>query len=132
VLADAFYDFPATRDFEKDWERIRYNLREVRQVSLAARRHWILTAQFTTNARRSADEYSVGGTDAFNFISNTTIYLLQDQAERERRFVRIRVGKAREADAALKPWKHHWNFIEMNLDPVGIADPVKKKQKEVA
>lgn len=120
VLADAFYDFPSSVEFDEDWKRIRHNLREVREVSLATKRHWILTAQFGKAAKRSADDYAVGGTDAINYVSNTTIYMLQDARDRDLGFVKIRIGKARETQNS-KAWKHHWNFIDMNLDPVGIV-----------
>jgi hypothetical protein len=127
VLADAFYDFPAPIEFEKDWERIRYNLRVVRAVSLATKRHWILTAQFTTKAKRfnTSDDFAVGGTDAFNYVSNSTIYMIQNSRDRDLGFVFIKVGRAREAPAC-RPWKHRWDFKEMDLRPVAMQMPTSR------
>lgn len=127
VLADAFYDFPAPVEFEKDWERIRYNLRVVRAVSLSTKRHWILTAQFTKQAKKFAtsDDFAVGGTDAFNYVSNSTIYMIQGPRDRELGFVFIKVGRAREAPAS-RPWKHRWDFKEMDLRPIAMQLPTSR------
>lgn len=124
VLADAFYDFPARGNFDEDWKRIRHNLRIVRQVSLVTRRHWLLTAQFTKSAKniRKSDDFSVGGTDALNYVSNSTIYLIQSEADRDRRQVVVKVGRAREAKADL-PWRNNWDFMAMNVKPIVKFNP---------
>lgn len=127
VLADAFYDFPCEveeMNTGDDWKRIRYNLRAVRQVSLVTKRHWLLTAQFTKTARgfKRADDFAMGGTDAFNFISNSTIYLIQTERDKAANVVYVKIGKAREAPSSL-PWKHHWNFIDADWRPIARYSP---------
>lgn len=127
VLADAFYDFPCeVEDLNTgdDWKRIRYNLRAVRQISLTTKRHWILTAQFTKIMKglNKADDFAVGGTDAFNFISNSMIYMIQQERDRAANMVYIKIGRAREAMTSL-PWKHRWNFIDADWRPIGKFGP---------
>jgi hypothetical protein len=118
VVADAFYDFPETSS-QKDFEKINENLRQVRRVSLRTHRHWFLTAQLNKSGRGywGADEFSMGGSDKFNHISNNVIYLVQDLRMKRNGKVVIKIGKARNAGDQ-RPWTHNWSFYDMKRDPV--------------
>lgn len=120
VVADAFYDWPYDPKL-KDFEGIRNNLKIVRRLSLISRRHWLLTAQLNRKADRvyTADEFSMGGTDAFNYLSNYVINLIQRKKDKKNKQVIMRLGKKRDADYS-PPRIHNWDFKRMDISQIGI------------
>lgn len=119
VVADAFYDWPYDPKL-KDHEGIRKNLKTVRRLSLISRRHWILTAQLNRRADQvfKSDEFAMGGTDAFNYLSNYVIHLIQRKKDKKNKKVIIKLGKKRDA-AYSPPRVHNWDFMRMDISQVG-------------
>lgn len=120
VVGDAFYDWPYDPRL-KDYEGIRNNLKAVRRLSLISRRHWLLTAQLNRRADKvyTSDEFAMGGTDAFNYLSNYVINLIQRKKDKKNKKVIIRLGKKRDAPYS-PPRVHNWDFMRMDQSQVGI------------
>jgi hypothetical protein len=120
IVGDAFYDWPYDPKL-KDYEGIRSNLKTVRRLSLISRRHWLLTAQLNRRADKvfTSDEFAMGGTDAFNYLSNYVINLIQRKKDKKNKRMILRLGKKRDA-AYSPPRVHNWDFKRMDISQVGI------------
>lgn len=119
VVGDAFYDWPHRQ--QEDHKGIRENLKIVRRLSLISRRHWLITAQLNRRADKvyTSDEFSMGGSDAFNYLSNYVINLIQRKKDKKNKQVIMRIGKKRDA-AYSPPRVHNWDFKRMDISQIGI------------
>jgi len=124
VVADAFYDWPHRQ--KEDYKGIRENLKIVRRVSLITRRCWILAAQLNRQADKvyTSDEFAMGGSDAFNYLSNYVINIIQRKKDKKTKHMILKLGKKRNA-AYSPPRIHNWDFMRMNYTQIGIYNESK-------
>jgi replicative DNA helicase len=120
VVVDAFYNMQS--DGDKEWERVLALMRKYRRVSLPSEAAWMLVTQFNRGgkSRRGANLDNLGFSDAIGQDANALMYVVRSNYLKKARQVDLILGEAREADDAVA-FRHYWNFVEMNWDPVGAV-----------
>jgi replicative DNA helicase len=124
TVVDAFYNMESGQsDSAKEWEKILSLVRKYRRISLPSLSAWMLVTQFNRGgrSRRGANLDNLSGSDAIGMDANALMYVVRGNYLKKARQVDLILGEAREADDAVA-FRHYWDFINMNWDPVGAVE----------